>query len=78
MFQSSKKTAQLIYAKTGKVIGVVTASAVGFVNSAYAAVPAEVTTGITTAVTDVGTIGAAILGVVIVVAGFNWLRKPIH
>ena len=46
--------------------------------SAHADVPAGVTTAITTAVTDIGTIGAAILLVVIAVAGYNWLRKPIH
>lgn len=46
--------------------------------SAHAAVPASVTTAITDAVADVGTIGAAILGVIIVIAAFNWMRKPIH
>lgn len=45
--------------------------------SLFAAVPASVTTGITDAVTDVGTIGAAILGVVIVIAAFGWLRRMI-
>ena len=42
---------------------------------ASAAVPASVTTGITEAVADVGTVGAAILGVIIVIASFNWLRR---
>lgn len=46
--------------------------------NALAAVPASVTTAITDAVADVGTIGAAILGVIIVIAAFNWMRKPIH
>lgn len=46
--------------------------------SAFAAVPASVTTGISDAVTDVSTIGAAILGVVIVIAAFAWLRRVIH
>lgn len=46
--------------------------------SAFAAVPASVTTGIADAVTDVGVIGALILGIVIAIAGFAWLRKPIH
>lgn len=45
---------------------------------AFAAVPAGVTTAITESVTDIGTIGAAILIVVVAVAGFAWLRKPIH
>ncbi len=44
---------------------------------ASAAVPASVTTGISDAVTDVSTIGAAILGVVIVIAAFGWLRRMI-
>lgn len=42
-----------------------------------AAVPASVTSGITDAVTDVGTIGAAILGVIIVIAAFAWMRRII-
>lgn len=45
---------------------------------AHAEVGAGVTTAITTAVTDVGVIGAAILIVVVAIAGFNWLRKPVH
>lgn len=49
----------------------------GLVGGVSAAVPASVTTGITDAVTDVGTIGAAILGVVIVIAAFGWLRRMI-
>lgn len=44
---------------------------------AFAAVPASVTTGITDAVTDVGTIGAAIMGVVIVIAAFGWMRRMV-
>jgi multisubunit Na+/H+ antiporter MnhG subunit len=43
----------------------------------FAAVPASVTTGITDAVTDVGTIGAAIMGVVIVIAAFAWMRRVV-
>jgi|CXWL01.1.fsa_nt_gi hypothetical protein len=45
--------------------------------SVFAAVPASVTTGITDAVTDVGTIGAAIMGVVIVIAAFSWMRRMV-
>lgn len=45
--------------------------------AAFAAVPASVTTGITDAVTDVGTIGAAIMGVVIVIAAFSWMRRMV-
>lgn len=46
-------------------------------SAVFAAVPASVTTGISDATTDVSTIGAAILGVVIVIVAFNWLRKVI-
>lgn len=45
---------------------------------AMAAVPAAVTTAITDAVADVGTIGAAILGVIVVIASFAWMRRPIR
>ena len=44
---------------------------------AFAAVPASVTTAITDAVADVSTIGAAILGVIVVIASFMWMRRPI-
>ena len=44
---------------------------------ASAAVPASVTTGISDAVADVGTIGAAILGVIIVIAAFGWMRRMV-
>lgn len=44
----------------------------------HAAVPAAVTTAITDAVADVGTIGAAILGVIVVIASFAWMRRPIR
>lgn len=57
-----------------KIAGVVVAVAP---MSAFAEVPATVTTAIGDAVTDVGTIGAAILGVVIGIVVFNWLRRVI-
>ena len=41
----------------------------------FAAVPASVTTGIADATTDVGTVGALALGVIIVIVAFNWLRR---
>ncbi|MDP1788217.1 major capsid protein [Nitrosomonas sp.] len=43
----------------------------------FAAVPASVTAGVTEAVTDVGVIGAAVLGVIIVMAAFSWLRRMV-
>lgn len=47
------------------------------ISSAMAEVPASVTAGITETVADVGTVGAAILGVVIAIVAFNWLRRVI-
>lgn len=44
---------------------------------AHAAVPADVTTAISTAVTDVGTVGAAILGVIVAIMAFKWLRRAL-
>jgi len=46
-------------------------------SAVFAAVPASVTTGINDALADVGTIGAAALGVVIAIVAFNWLRRVI-
>lgn len=43
--------------------------------SAHAELPASVTTAITDATTDVGTAGAAILGVVIAIVAFAWIRR---
>ncbi|WP_350283520.1 major capsid protein [Nitrosomonas sp.] len=47
----------------------------GLVGLAQADVPASVTTGISDAITDVGTVGAAILGVVIAIVAFAWIRR---
>lgn len=47
-------------------------------SQAQAAVAAGVTAAITDGVADVGIIGAGILLVVVAIAGFNWLRKPVH
>ncbi len=57
-----------------KIAGVVVAVAP---LSAFAEVPTSVTTAIGDAVTDVGAIGASILGVVIAIVVFNWLRRVI-
>lgn len=37
-----------------------------------------ITSAITAAATDVGTIGSAILVVIVAIAAFAWLRKPMH
>lgn len=67
MFSTLRKYAVMV---VGAVLGF-------FGVAVHAAVPASVTTGISDAVTDVSTIGAAILGVVIVIAAFGWLRRMI-
>ena len=59
-------------------IGAATAAFTLGATSAKAEVAAGVLTTITTAVTDVGVIGAAILIVVVAIAAYNWLRKPVH
>ena len=41
----------------------------------FADVPASVTAGITAAVTDVGSIGALVMGVIIAIVAFTWLRS---
>ena len=58
---------------SGLVVGGLTAA-----GSALADVPAGVTTAITTATTDVATIGGAVLIVAITIASFMWLRRPMH
>lgn len=41
----------------------------------FADVPASVTAGITGAVTDVGAIGALVMGVIIAIVAFTWLKR---
>lgn len=50
----------------------------GLSGLALAEVPAGVTAGITEAVADVGVIGAAVMLVVIAIAGYRWIKKPIN
>lgn len=45
--------------------------------SAFAAVPADVTSSITTAGTDAAVVGAAVLVVLVGIAAFKWLRKAL-
>ncbi len=42
---------------------------------AFAAVPAGVTTAISEAATDIGTLGAAVLIVIVAYKVFQWLRR---
>jgi hypothetical protein len=75
------RAAAVIDGVSGKVIGSVSAVGVSVATlfeQAQAAVPASVTTGLTTATTDVGTVGEAVLGVLIVIFAFALLRKVMH
>lgn len=58
--------------------GLVLVGSVAGLSAASAAVPASVTTAIADATTDVATIGGAVLVVMISIATFIWLRKPMH
>lgn len=49
-----------------------------FSGLSHAAVPASVTTGISDAIADVGTIGSAVLGVIIAIAAFMWIRHVLR
>ena len=56
-----------------KVAAVVGVSAIASI-PAHAAVDASVTAAIDTAATDIGTIGAAMLGLAVVAMTYKWLR----
>lgn len=45
------------------------------IQSTFAAVPASVSTGITDAVADVGTIGGLVMGVIVAIVAFVWLKR---
>jgi hypothetical protein len=45
--------------------------------SAFAAVPPEATAALTTASTDVGTIGWAVFGVLVAAAAFKYMRRAL-
>jgi hypothetical protein len=78
LYKSGKKVVNFVVDNATGAVTVLGATSLATAQNAMAAVPASVTTGIADSVTDVGTVGALILGVVIVVAGFSWLRRPIH
>ncbi len=61
----------------GSMFVAATACLVMLPSLAMAAVPADVTTAITTGATDVATLGSAILTVIVAIVGFNWLRRVI-
>ena len=48
------------------------------IGSAIAAVPADVSTAMDTSKTDVGTIGAAVLLIVLAVMVFKWMRGALR
>ena len=86
MYQSAKELALKCAKKvqnfvidntTGAVTAVGTSVALAS-TQVMAAIPASVTTGITESLADIATIGGLVLGVVIAVVGFIWIRKPIR
>ena len=58
-------------------LGVVAALGVLATQQAYAAVPPEATSALTTAGTDVGTIGWAVFGVLVAAAAFRYMRRAL-
>ena len=68
------KTIKNVKAKIQAVTGV---SSMALAGGAMAAVPADVTTALTTAGTDVGTVGAAVLVVIVAIVAFKLLRKAL-
>jgi len=58
-------------------LGVAAAAGVLSIQNASAAVPAEVTTALDTAGTDVGTIGWAVFAVLIAAMAFKYMRRAL-
>ncbi len=58
-------------------LGVVAAAGVLSIQQAYAAVPTEATTALSTAGTDVGTIGWAVFAVIIAAMAFKYMRRAL-
>ncbi len=58
-------------------LGVAAAAGVLSIQNANAAVPTEATTALTTAGTDVGTIGWAVFGVIIAAMAFKYMRRAL-
>jgi len=58
-------------------LGVVAALGVLATQQAYAAVPAEATTALSTAGTDVNTIGWAVFAVLVAAAAFKYMRRAL-
>ena len=60
-----------------RVVGFGSAAVAGFGGAVQAAVPTEATTALTTAGTDVGTIGWAVFGVLVAAAAFKYMRRAL-
>ena len=67
MFKSYKQKALALAAVAGTAT-----------QSAMAALPTEVSTALADGKADVATIGAGVLVIAIVIAGFVWLKKAAH
>lgn len=64
-FRLASRVSALILASAGALL----------TGAAHAEIPAAVTTAITGAGTDAAVIGAAVLVVLVGIAGFKWLRR---
>ncbi len=58
-------------------LGAAAAIGVLSIHQAYAAVPADATTALDTAKTDVGTIGWAVFAVIIAAVAFKYMRRAL-
>lgn len=71
------KQLKTMFSRSRVVTGAVAAGSALIGSSAFAAVPAEATTALTTAGSDVGTIGWAVFGVLVAAAAFKYIRRAL-
>lgn len=71
------KQLKTMFARSRVVTGAVAAGSALIGSSAFAAVPTEATTALTTAGADVGTIGWAVFGVLVAAAAFKYMRRAL-
>lgn len=63
--------------KIGQKIAAVAASALVFASAAHAELPASATSATTSAGADAATLGGIVLGIIISIAAFKWIRKAL-
>lgn len=64
-----------MFKKAAAKLGLIAASTMAAVGTAFAAVPTEVTTQLTESKADVATVGGAVLAVIIVVVGYKLIKR---